>query len=72
MYMKMNYHEQYGDIPTPVLRIVRKFHVSPSEYDSLIYEYGEDWISIIQVIKDFSVGGYYCESDWRTQLIVFA
>lgn len=42
----MKYHESYGAIPTHLLRMVKRFNVSPADWDALIVRHDTDWQSI--------------------------
>lgn len=41
--MTMTFHESYGPLPTVVLRDIRKFNVSPADYDAVLAHFGRTW-----------------------------
>lgn len=34
--MKMTFHEYYGNLPVKTLRLIKKFNVSPADYDLML------------------------------------
>lgn len=69
--MKMTFHESYGELPVKTYRLVRKYNVSPADYDLMLdllnpWIDGDDsmpgrpdWDSINNHIILNSVRGYY-------------
>lgn len=51
---QMTFHESYGDLPTKTLRLIRKFNVSPADFDCMTDVLGFDAYSPGGVI-DWSV-----------------
>ena len=45
---KMVYDENYGDLTFALRAAIRKFNVSPADYDDLVYEFGEGNYAEIQ------------------------
>ena len=57
---KMVYNEWYGEIPFTLNRTIKKFNVSPSDYDLLCEDFGRENHAVIEAkIKEWSPGGYY-------------
>lgn len=42
MASKMTFHEFYGEVSTAQLRAYKKYNVSQSDHDTLVYLLGED------------------------------
>lgn len=57
--MVMTFHESYGDLPKNLLTLVRKFNVSPADWDALRALLGDDWGAIMDLITTCSPNGYY-------------
>lgn len=63
----MTFHESYGTLPKSTLRLIRKFNVSPADYDFIMMEssriFGEDgevdWSVIDEHIVSNSETGMY-------------
>lgn len=53
----MTFHESYGTLPVHILRMVRKFNVSPSDYDMLTDTFGTDWDGMREAITDNIIPG---------------
>ena len=41
--MTMTFDESYGPLPDVVLRDIRKFNVSPADYDTVLAHFGHTW-----------------------------
>lgn len=41
--MNMTFHESYGDLPKSTLRLIKKYNVSPADYDGLLNELSLVW-----------------------------
>lgn len=54
----MTYHEYYGDLPTALLRLYRKYNASPMDHQTLLAACGEDWDLILQMVETHSTKGY--------------
>lgn len=69
MNTKTVYHESYGHLPESTLRLIRRFNVSPADFDLILDTYmykvgtepttAADWIDVDEHIKANSVAGYY-------------
>lgn len=52
---KMVYDENYGDLTFALRTAIRKFNVSPADYDDLVSEFGEgNYAEIQDAIKERS------------------
>lgn len=65
---KMTFHECYGELPVKTLRLIRKFNVSPADFDMMTDILGNVayrpggiilWDVIDSHITDNSTNGYY-------------
>ena len=69
---EMTYHESYQELPKSTLALVKKFNVSPMDFDIILDTFGDsvwngeeagvagaDWDTINKHIKDNSEKGYY-------------
>lgn len=57
--MAMTFHESYGDLPKRLLTMVRKYNVSPADWDALRDLFGDEWTAIMEFIDTNSTSGYY-------------
>lgn len=58
--MKLVFDESYGHLSVAERSAIKKFNVSPSDFDDLLYEFGEDNHEIItKAIVERSSSGYY-------------
>ena len=48
----MTFHESYGYMPKVMLAMVKRHNVSPADYLMLEMEFGTDWDSMRQFIRD--------------------
>ena len=55
----MTFHESYGELTKSLLRTIRKYNVSPSDYDTLVSFYGEDYAVIEREIVSHSPAGFF-------------
>lgn len=56
----MVFDEYYGRLPKNTLRLIKKYNVSPADFDLMTDILGNgDWPDINQHIVDNSTGGYY-------------
>ena len=46
----MTFHESYGMLPKHLLRMVKRFNVSPADWNELTDLHGTDWEGIREVI----------------------
>ena len=54
----MTFHESYGHLPVKTLRLVRKFNVSPADYDLIIDRLGAPtWDEVTEFIELHSQTG---------------
>lgn len=66
---RMTFHESYGDLTVSLLRAIKRYNVSPSDYQSLESQYGEDYDTIEREIKIFSrETGSFSEYRWRQDI----
>lgn len=56
---KMVYNEWYGEIPFTLNRAIKKYNVSPSDYDMLVNDFGKDFAVIEAKVKEWSLDGYF-------------
>jgi hypothetical protein len=52
----MTYHESYGTLPTNLLRMYRRYNVSPADHDRILMAFGWSWDStniVWQSVLDF-------------------
>ena len=56
--MGMTFHESYGDVPTPLLRLYKRYNVSPADHDRMMLVTGGDWNTILELVTTHSSGGY--------------
>jgi hypothetical protein len=54
----MTYHEYYGELPTALLRLYRKYNASPMDHDILMEACGGDWDLILAMVENHSRNGY--------------
>lgn len=59
MIEKMTYHEYYGNLPAKTMRLIRKYNVSPADFDMMTDAFGSAWAAIDKHIIDNSADGYY-------------
>lgn len=67
----MTFHESYGTLPKNILRLIRRFNVSPADYDTMLDTLNPwidgddsmpgrpDWDAVEAHIIDNSTNGYY-------------
>ena len=66
---RMTFHESYGDLTVSLLRAIKRYNVSPSDYQSLESQYGQDYDRIEADIKVFSASnGSFNEYRWRQDI----
>ena len=66
---RMIFHESYGDLTVSLLRAIKRHNVSPSDYQSLESQYGDDYDLIEANIKTFSAdNGSFSEYHWRQDM----
>ena len=53
------YHEYYGMVTRPLLAAIRKYNVSPSDFDSLHEVYGNDYAAIKRAIETYTFQGMF-------------
>lgn len=54
----MTFHESYGDLRTDTLRLIRKFNVSPADYDRIMDVLGAPtWDEVNEFIRIHSTSG---------------
>jgi hypothetical protein len=41
----MTYHESYGAVPTNLLRMYKRYNVSPSDHDQILMAFNKTWDS---------------------------
>lgn len=63
--MTFTFHESYGELTRPLLSAIRKYNVSPSDYDYLVECYGRDYAAITREIIAHSPGGNYSDYHFR-------
>lgn len=39
----MTFHESYGDLASSTLRLIKRYNVSPADYDMLLSQFGLTW-----------------------------
>lgn len=62
---QMTYHESYGELPVSLLRLIRKFEVTPADfYEWECRELTFD--AMAEIIRDFSPKGYYNSYLWNS------
>lgn len=66
MMFSMTFHESYGELPKRVLTLIRRYNISPADYDQILnafgYVYGDsdiDWTSVVTYIEAATVSGIY-------------
>lgn len=63
MAIDMTFHESYGTLPKSTLRLVKKFNVSPADFDLMLDMFSgtvqEGWSWVDQHIQENSKSGYY-------------
>lgn len=57
--MKTVYHESYGEVQVKTLNMIRKYNVSPSDFDELCGIFGCDEEYIQDAIVEYSPNGFY-------------
>lgn len=57
----MVFNEWYGEIPFTLNRTIKKYNVSPADYDNLRDQFGSDFTAIEAFIKENSESGMYQE-----------
>jgi hypothetical protein len=62
----MTFHESYGNLTVSLLQAIKRFNVSPADYDALLATYGKTWDSpdidyshVEYVIRENSSSGMY-------------
>ena len=54
------FHESYGQITQALMRLIKKYNVSPSDFQELEYKYGEGNLAAIgAAIKQYSKDGQF-------------
>lgn len=59
--MKMVFNEWYGEIPVSLNRMLKKYNVSPADFQTLESYFGDNWANIQDAIRDYSPKGYFNE-----------
>jgi hypothetical protein len=60
MASKMTFDEYYGNLPVKTLRLIRKYNVSPADFDLMTDLLGNGtWAGIDEHIVSNSERGYY-------------
>jgi len=63
MASKMVFDENYGNLPNKTLRLVKKYNVSPADFDYMLDQFmgnvDDGWQWVDQHIVDNSPNGYY-------------
>lgn len=62
--MKLVFNEWYGELRQSTLNLVKKYNVSPADFDMLLDDwtdnYGQtDWFGLNNTIRKRSPNGYY-------------
>lgn len=58
--MSMTFHESYGRLPESTLALIRRFNVSPADFDLMTYDsLVPDWDEIDEHIISHSETGMY-------------
>lgn len=57
--MTMRFNEQYGMLPTNIDRMLKRFNVSPADYNALAEAFGADWASMRAHVVSHSKTGMY-------------
>lgn len=56
--MKTVYNEWYGEIPVALNRAIKKYNVSPSDFQDMEH-WGFSPEDMVEVIKNYSPNGYF-------------
>lgn len=59
MNLTMTHHESYGILPVHLLRMVKRFNVSPADWDGLTTAHGTNWETIRETIGANLIGTSY-------------
>lgn len=55
----MTFHESYGELRSDTLRLIRKYNVSPADYDRIVDVLGAPtWDEVNDLILSHSTDGY--------------
>lgn len=61
--MTLTFHESYGSLPKSTLRLVKRFNVSPADFDMMLDQFmgpvPDGWVWVNSHIQANSAGGYY-------------
>lgn len=52
----MTFHEAYGELPVHLLRMVKRFNVSPSDWYGLEHRFGTDFVAMRECIQQNLTG----------------
>jgi len=56
----MTYNEWYGEVTVALNRALKRYNVSPYDYQELEHEFGEgNYDAILAAVKQRSTDGYY-------------
>lgn len=53
------FHESYGEVTPSLMRAIKKYNVSPSDYSDLEDVYGNDLVAIEKAIKHYVFQGQF-------------
>jgi hypothetical protein len=60
---KITFHESYGSLPTSTLRLIRKYNVSPADFDFMLDQFSgtvqDGWVWVNEHIVSNSETGMY-------------
>lgn len=63
MNQTMTFHESYGSLPKSTLRLVKKYNVSPADFDFMLDQFmgpvPDGWRWVNSHIVENSPNGYY-------------
>ena len=69
--MSMTFQEEFGSLPTTLLRTYRRTNVSPADHDQILAAFGWtwdspdiDWTKVMAYVESATVDGYYRPSRW--------
>lgn len=65
LHASYTFHESYGELTRSLLSAIRKYNVSPSDYDYLVECYGRDYATIQREIIAHSPNGNYSDYLFR-------
>ena len=55
--MSMTFQEEYGELPTALLKAYKRFNASPADHNRLVEACGEDWSLILDLVLNHSETG---------------